>query len=177
MEKQRLSKWYYSLSLTMRTGGAILSWVLCNALHNPGCAVERKERRFIGVMSNHYVTIKWYFVGKALSFSHSANCHGAARNPQVLAWLWAAAALETQHNTAGLALSAANRHQIYGTLKLTEQTFPVNGRHVEKLLLCERLAPLPDTLQCHIPLFFLPPNWSVSPQGQWLPPLMIHGLK
>lgn len=100
--------------------------------------------------------LKWYFVKKALSISHSANYRAAVQNVVVLAWLQALAALETQHNTAGLALSAANRHQIYGTLKLTEQSFPLNGRHVEKLLLCERLAPLPDTLQCHIPLFFSP---------------------
>lgn len=66
----------------------------------------------------------------------------------------------------GLALSAANWLQIYGTLNVTEQPFfSVNGRHVEKLFLCETLAPLPDTFLCHIAplrlpplLFFFPPS-------------------
>lgn len=90
---------------------------------------------------------------------HNANYYSAKHSRYSVAR--GCCALEAQHNTAGLALSAANRHQIYGTLKLTEQSLPLNGRHVEKkrsCLPCERLAPLPDTLQCHIPLFFLPPN-------------------
>lgn len=145
MENQTLIKWCYN-----QTGGAILS----KALHSP--VRGEKRRSFAGVMSNHYATLKWYFVGKAISISHSANYHAAVQNillfssPGSELWLH----LKLSIMQAGLALSAANRHQIYGTLNLTEQSFPVNGRRVEKLLLCERPAPSARYIAVsHSPLF------------------------
>lgn len=85
---------------------------------------------------------------------HNANYYSAKHSRYSVAR--GCCALEAQHNTAGLALSAANRHQIYGTLKLTEQSLPLNGRHVEK----KKLLPLREACSSaryiavsHTPLF------------------------
>lgn len=77
---------------------------------------------------------------------HNANYYSAKHSRYSVAR--GCCALEAQHNTAGLALSAANRHQIYGTLKLTEQSLPLNGRHVEKKK--EAACPARGLLLCQI---------------------------
>ena len=122
----------------------------------PGVLYKEKRKGLIGVVSDHYAALILHFVGKALSFSPSANCHAAAQNILVFSpWPH----LKTRHNTAGLALSTANRHRIYSTLKVTEQSFPSEWATRGKAAFSARDSLLlPDTWQCHLLLFFLPPN-------------------
>lgn len=74
MENQSLTKWCYNPTVGPEDGGgggSLQPWLCC-----------KREQR---VMWNHYASLKWCFVGKALSISHSANYHAAVQNTQLFA--------------------------------------------------------------------------------------------